>query len=116
MPREATQDKPKRSDSYDAPRRKVMIVRITVRIVTRWLIVLVAALFAVVVTWGLAQHFFHLARDVSLAVIGLVGGSIVTVFGRWVFQEEKTGRPATADGKLNAFPGSWVFSHGRRGQ
>lgn len=94
---------------YDAPRRKVIIVRITAQIVARLLMVLGAAIGALCLTWWLTQHFFHMARDVSQLITGLVAGSIVTVFGRWVLQEKKTDGPATADGKLNVLSTNQIF-------
>jgi hypothetical protein len=94
---------------YDAPRRKVIIVRIKMRIVARWLMILITTLFAVFLTGWLTQHFFHLPQDVAQIITALVGGSIVTVFGRWVLQEEKADKPATADGKPNVLSRSQVF-------
>ena len=88
----------------------MIIVRTKVRIVVRWLIMLTAVLCTFFVTWWLTQHFFYLPHEVPLAVATLVAGSIVNVFGRWIHEEEeKTDRPATANGELNALPGSWVF-------
>lgn len=81
-------------------------MRITARIVARFLIVLSAALSVFFLTGRLNRYFF---QDVSQTIPLFVGGTIVTVFGQWVFKEAKAGRSATADGKLNPFPGSRVF-------
>lgn len=67
----------------------MITVRTKVRTVARWLMVLIPALITLSLTWWLTQHFFHLPQAFSAIAAALVGGSIVTAFGRWVLQEEK---------------------------
>ena len=55
------------------------------------------------------EHFFHVARDVSVTITGLVAGFVPIVLGRWVTRKERADVPAAGGGNLNASSRGRVF-------
>lgn len=70
---------------YTAPRRKV----ITVWLAVRYLVVVCAIMGVFFLTVWPFEPFFHVARDVSVTIAGLVAGFVPIVLGRWVTRKER---------------------------